>query len=219
MLESLDEADWNALILDVLNDAEWFSEARALLPEATRSSLDQLAFLVSQMASTKSEATHGAISTCCAALARRLHRAEELKRAVLMNRSGGTRTAKQGRCSETSAGRWIISKRSAWRLRSWVGVFAVLVLARYGVAQGPACDHGDLDLDGDVGLADLAARLAVYGTTCAQPGGGRLRPANRTTGHAWQRHHEWQVVDTECKTRQVPEQASCAYWPMIPRNG
>jgi len=37
------------------------------------------------------------------------------------------------------------------------------LLANYGNSDG--CD-GDLDCDGDVDLSDLAALLAVYGTSC-----------------------------------------------------
>jgi hypothetical protein len=40
------------------------------------------------------------------------------------------------------------------------------LLANYGVTNGMTPADGDADLDGDVDLSDLAALLAVYGTSC-----------------------------------------------------
>jgi hypothetical protein len=40
------------------------------------------------------------------------------------------------------------------------------LLANYGTMSGAAYADGDLDLDEDVDLSDLAALLSVYGTVC-----------------------------------------------------
>ena len=40
------------------------------------------------------------------------------------------------------------------------------LLASYGAASGASHAEGDLDGDGAIDLADLAALLAVYGTAC-----------------------------------------------------
>jgi len=40
------------------------------------------------------------------------------------------------------------------------------LLANYGATSGAAYADGDLDLDEDVDLSDLAALLSVYSTVC-----------------------------------------------------
>jgi hypothetical protein len=40
------------------------------------------------------------------------------------------------------------------------------LLSNYGMTEGAVYADGDLDADGNVDLTDLAALLAVYGTTC-----------------------------------------------------
>ena len=41
-----------------------------------------------------------------------------------------------------------------------------MLLSNYGRTSGVSYADGDLDEDGDVDVQDLAAMLAVYGTTC-----------------------------------------------------
>jgi len=41
-----------------------------------------------------------------------------------------------------------------------------ILLSNYGMTSGAIYEDGDLDEDGDVDLSDLAALLAVHGTTC-----------------------------------------------------
>ena len=40
------------------------------------------------------------------------------------------------------------------------------LLASYGTTSGATYEDGDIDADGDVDLADLAALLAHYGEPC-----------------------------------------------------
>lgn len=43
---------------------------------------------------------------------------------------------------------------------------AEALLQHYGMTSAVSYEDGDLDLDEDVDLADLAAILSVYGTSC-----------------------------------------------------